>query len=112
KGKLGQIETTYNLAVLLLALLSGLLPWGFNLFTQRLGVSAWAMAAFIFATGLALWLPSLPLDWHAQFRLEERFGFNTTTQKLWWMDRLKGLVLAVALGYPLLVLVLKLVEWT
>src|SRR5262249_51522638 len=41
-----------------------------------------------------------------------RFGFNTTTQKLWWSDRLKGLVLAVALGYPLLVLILKLVQWT
>ena len=28
------------------------------------------------------------------------------------MDRLKGLLLAIVLGYPLLVLVLKLVEWT
>src|SRR5262249_52968184 len=47
-----------------------------------------------------------------QFRLEEKFGFNTTTAKLWWMDRLKGLLLAIVLGYPLLVLVLKLVDWT
>ncbi|HWI59822.1 MAG TPA: M48 family metallopeptidase, partial [Bacillota bacterium] len=54
----------------------------------------------------------LPLDWYAQFRLEERFGFNTTTLKLWWLDRLKGLLLALVLGYPLLVLILKLVEWT
>ncbi len=44
--------------------------------------------------------------------MEERFGFNTTTQKLWWLDRLKGLLLAILLGYPLLVLVLKLAEWT
>ena len=61
---------------------------------------------------MALSLPGLPLDWYDQFRLEERFGFNTTTQKLWWLDRLKGLLLGIALGYPLLVLVLKLVEWT
>ena len=60
---------------------------------------------------MALSLPGLPLDWYDQFRLEERFGFNTTTQKLWWMDRLKGLLLGIVLGYPLLVLVLKLVEW-
>jgi STE24 endopeptidase len=57
-------------------------------------------------------LPGLPLDWYAQFRLEEKFGFNTTTQKIWWSDRLKALLLALVLGYPLLVLILKLVEWT
>lgn len=70
------------------------------------------MAAFIFAIGMALAAVGLPLAWWEQFRLEERFGFNTTTQRTWWVDRLKGLALALVLGYPLLVLVLKLVEWT
>ena len=112
KGRLHQIELTYDAAVLLVVLFSGVLPWGFNLAARGLGYSAWAMAAFLFLTGVALSLPGLPLDWYAQFRLEERFGFNTTTPKLWWVDRLKGLLLALALGYPLLVLVLKLVEWT
>jgi STE24 endopeptidase len=56
-------------------------------------------------------LPGLPVDWVEQFRLEEKFGFNTTTQKTWWLDRFKGLLLAIILGYPLLVLVLKFVEW-
>ena len=112
KGRLDQIEVSYNSAVLLLALFSGVLPWGFHGCMQWLGGSAWALAAFLFATGVALSLPGLPLDWYDQFRLEERFGFNTTTQKLWWLDRLKGLLLGIVLGYPLLVLVLKLVEWT
>jgi STE24 endopeptidase len=112
KGRLDQLSVTYNSVVLLLALFSGILPWGFHAFTQGLGVSAWARAGFLFATAVALSLPGLPLDWYDQFRLEERFGFNTTTQKLWWLDRLKGLMLAIVLGYPLLVLVLKLVEWT
>jgi STE24 endopeptidase len=44
--------------------------------------------------------------------LEERFGFNTTTTPTWILDRLKGLLLAGLLGYPLLALVLKLIEWT
>jgi STE24 endopeptidase len=52
------------------------------------------------------------LEWYHQFRLEERFGFNTTTQRLWWLDRVKGLLLALVLGLPLLALVLKLVDWT
>jgi STE24 endopeptidase len=112
KGRLDQVSVTYNSAVLLLVLFSGVLPWGFHGFAQGVGGSAWAMAAFLFATAIALSLPGLPLDWYDQFCLEDRFGFNTTTQKLWWMDRLKGLLLGTVLGYPLLVLVLKLVEWT
>ena len=112
KGRLDQVETTWDTLVLLAVLFSGLLPWGFGALAQWLGTSAWAMGVFVLATGVALSLPGLPLSWYDQFRLEERFGFNTTTQKLWWLDRLKGMLLAVALGYPLLVLVLKLVEWT
>ncbi|MCX6926595.1 MAG: M48 family metallopeptidase, partial [Verrucomicrobia bacterium] len=105
------IEVSWSSLVLLAVLFTGVLPWGFETFRQGLGNSAWAMAAFLFVTGVVLSLPGLPLEWYHQFRLEERFGFNTTTQKLWWMDRLKGLLLGLVLGYPLLVLVLKLVEW-
>ncbi|MDB6066526.1 MAG: Ste24 endopeptidase [Pedosphaera sp.] len=112
KGRFGRLEMTWDLFILAAVLFSGLLPWGFHLFTQWLGVSAWAMAVFLFAVGLVLSLPGLPFEWYAQFRLEERFSFNTTTPRLWWTDRLKGGLLAILFGYPLLVFVLKLVEWT
>ena len=111
KSRFGQIEDTWNVIVLLAVLFSGLLPRTYDLFTNRLGASAWPQAAFLFAAGVALTLPGLPFDWHAQFKLEERFGFNTSTPKLWWLDRLKGLLLALVLGCPLLALILKLVEW-
>ncbi len=112
KGQFHQVELSFNSALLLLVLFSGLLPWSFHWFNTRLGGLPWASAAFLLAVVIALSLPGLPLDWHAQFRLEEKFGFNTTTQKTWWLDRLKGLLLTVLLGYPLLVLILKLVGWT
>src|SRR4051812_45108745 len=112
KSRLSQLEDSYNVLILLVVLFSGVLPSAFYAYIGWLGASAWATAAVLFATGLALSLPDLPFQWYAQFRLEERFGFNTTTQKLWWLDRLKALLLGLAVGYPLLVLVLKLVEWT
>ena len=68
------------------------------------------MALFLFVVGLGMTLPGLPLDWIEQFRLEQRFGFNTTTQKTWWLDRVKGLLLAIVLGYPLLGLLLTIAE--
>lgn len=112
KSRLSQFEDIYDAIILLVVLFSGVLPWAFRFFQQRVGTAAWAMAVFLFAIGVVLTLPGLPVDWFAQFRLEARFGFNTTTQKTWWLDRLKGFLLALVLGFPLLVLVLKFVEWT
>src|SRR5262245_53223937 len=112
KTQFHRIEMTWNLVVWSAWLFGGLLPWAFAASAQWLGRSVWAAAAFLFLVGLAYGATGLPCEWYAQFRLEERFGFNTTTVRLWWMDRLKGLLLAAALGYPLLVLLLKLADWT
>jgi len=112
KGKLSLVEMTYDVLLLAAVLFSGVLPWGLSWFTAHWGASAWAKGAFLFAVGLALSMASLPLDWYAQFVVEQRFGFNTTTQKTWCLDRVKGLALGLVLGYPLVVLVLKLVGWT
>lgn len=112
RGRLDQVSVSLNTAILVVVLLSGVLPWSYRMFLGWLGGAAWTLAVFLMAVGAILALPGLPLDWHHQFRLEQRFGFNTTTQKLWWMDRVKGLLLAIVLGYPLLVLILKLVDWS
>lgn len=112
KTRLHQVELGLNAVLLLLLLFSGILPQAFRLCEGHMGTSAWSGAAFLFGTGVVMSVLGLPLDWYGQFRLEERFGFNTTSQRTWWLDRLKGLLLAAILGYPLLVLVLKLVDWT
>jgi STE24 endopeptidase len=112
KGRFRRLELTYSTMLLLAVLFSGVLPWAFGAVTRSFGTSVWLMAGFLFITGVALSVTGLPLDWYAQFRLEERFGFNTSTQKTWLLDRLKGLLLGVLLGYPLLVLLLSFVRWT
>jgi STE24 endopeptidase len=98
--------------ILIAVLFSSLLPWAFGRFSVSLGTSTLAMAGFLFLTGIALSVPGLPFAWYAQFKIEERFGFNTTTMKMWIADRIKGLLLALLFVYPLLVLVFKLIEWT
>src|SRR6476660_8028894 len=75
KSKLEQIDTAWNVVVLLAALFTGVLPCGYSAFAKSFGTSAWAMGAFLFAVGLALSLTGMPLEWYHQFRLEERFGF-------------------------------------
>jgi STE24 endopeptidase len=112
KGRFGNIITLFDAVVLIGLLFSGLLPWAFEKFSGAFGTSDWAMAGFLFAVGAVLSILGLPFNWYARFKLEERFGFNTITMKTWVLDRMKGLLLALVLGYPLLVLVLKLIEWT
>jgi STE24 endopeptidase len=112
KSRFGDIVDVFDAVVLIAVLFSGLLPWAFGKFSGTFGTSVLAMAGFLFVTGIALTTLGLPFAWYAQFKLEERFGFNTTTVKTWILDRIKGFLLAVLLGYSLLVLVLKLIERT
>src|SRR4029077_14059296 len=112
KSSFGNIVHVFDTVVLIAVLFSGLLPWAFGKSSVSLGTSTLAMAGFLFLTGIALSIPGLPFAWYAQFKIEERFGFNTTSMKTWIADRIKGLLLALLLGYPLLGLVLKLIEWT
>src|SRR6266478_3203363 len=111
KSRFGEIAGAFDFLLLIAVLFSGVLPWAFGKFTANFGTSVWAMASFLLVTGIALSVLALPFAWYAQFKLEERFGFNTTTMKTWVVDRVKGFLLAVLLGYPLLALVLKLIEW-
>jgi STE24 endopeptidase len=109
KSRFGKVVTLFDAALLTGLLFSGVLPWAFAKFTAAFGTSVLPMVGFLFAIGVALSIVSLPFAWYAQFKLEDRFGFNTTTGKTWVLDRLKGFLLAALLGFPLLALVLKLI---
>jgi STE24 endopeptidase len=61
-----------------------------------------------FATVAAL--IDLPAEWFATFRIEQRFGFNRMTQRMWWLDHLKGALVATVVGLPLVALVLWLMD--
>jgi len=56
-------------------------------------------------------LISLPFSIYATFVIEERFGFNKTTWSTFLADILKGLLLAILLGTPLLAGVLAFFEY-
>ena len=112
ESRFAEIAGAFDFLLLIAVLFSGVLPWAFGKFTANFGTSVWAMASFLLVTGIALSVLALPFAWYAQFKLEERFSFNTTTMKTWVVDRVKGFLLALLLGYPLLALVLKLIEWT
>ncbi len=111
KNRLGVMEATLSTGVLIAVLWSGLLPWAWDEWTRAAGHASWAAAAGLFLLGVIVAIPGLPLDWWSQFRLEARFGFNTTTPATWCLDRLKALLLGAVVGIPLLTLLLAWAGW-
>jgi STE24 endopeptidase len=58
--------------------------------------------AFLILFILIQTLINLPWSIYSTFFLEEKFGFNRTTPKLFIADRLKGMILGFLIGVPLL----------
>ena len=56
-------------------------------------------------------LLSQPFSIYATFVIEERFGFNKTTWRIYLLDLVKGLILAILLGAPLLAGILAFFEY-
>jgi len=110
KSRFGDIVNLFDAVLLIAVVFSAVLPWAFGKFVASVGTSTLAMAGFLFLIGITLSIPGLPFAWYAQFKIEQRFGFNTTSMNTWVFDRIKGLFLAILVGYPLLVLVLNLIE--
>ncbi|HSE42693.1 MAG TPA: M48 family metallopeptidase [Acidobacteriota bacterium] len=112
RSKFSLIKATFALVVLLAFWFSG----GFN------ALDEW-VRSFDFSTittgiiyigilGLANSILSLPFDLYSTFVIEERFGFNKTTLRLFFIDRIKGLMLALVLGVPLIAVILWFFERT
>ncbi|PLZ01820.1 peptidase M48 [Burkholderia sp. WAC0059] len=66
------------------------------------------VAAVLAISGLV----ELPLDYYRQFVVEERFGFNRMSRRIFFADRVKGLAVGAVLGLPLLFVVLWLMRRT
>lgn len=112
KSRFGTLTEVFDALVLAMVIFGGVLPALYEQFAHWGGIDAvWDDALFILTVGVLLSLPGLPFDWWAQFRLEARFGFNKSTPKLWLTDKLKGVLLTLVIGYPLLWVLLSLVNW-
>lgn len=110
KQRFGLIETAVGSALLVaLTLLGGLqaiadalaVPLGRG-FLFQIGVVA-AVVALVS-------LVDIPFSWYRQFRIEQAFGFNRMTLRVFFADLAKSALLAALLGLPVLAAVLWLMQ--
>lgn len=109
KARLGLLEMAFGAAVLLGWTLLG----GIDTLSQALtnaGLTTYGslvpQLALLAAFGLISGLLDLPFTLYTTFRLEERFGFNKMTFKLWLADLLKSTLVGVVIGLPIVALIL------
>lgn len=109
--RLGLLETASSSAVLIAFTLMG----GIQSLVE-FSAELWPEASFM--RGLVLVLavlilgsvPDLIFSWYRQFRLEESFGFNRMTLRLFLIDLIKSAIVSALLGIPLLAAVLALMK--
>jgi len=110
RTRLGLFETAAGALVLVGATLLGGLDW-IVARLAGLGSGDFVLQMLVVAVVLvAVSVLDLPFAWYRQFRIEQKFGFNRMTLKLWIADLAKSLVLTALLGLPLLAAVLWLMR--
>ena len=113
KARFGLLSMAFGAAVLLgwtllggIDVLNGwlrdLLQPGWGGMVYQLGL----LAAFALIGGVL----DLPFELYSTFRIEQQFGFNRMTWKLYLADMLKGLVVGALIGLPIAALMLWLMS--
>lgn len=110
KVRLGQLELFYSSALLLLWTLGGGLNLLDSLWSQWIPNPLWQGVAFVISMMLIGSLLDLPFAIYRTFIIETRYGFNRTRPLLFITDLLKGMLLTLAIGIPLLWVVLWLMQ--
>jgi STE24 endopeptidase len=106
KTRFGLLELAWGAAVLLAWTLFGGLDLLNRLLLDLLGGGMWQQLALLAAFALVGGLAELPFTLWQTFRLEERFGFNKMTRRLWLTDAAKGVLLGALIGLPIAALIL------
>jgi STE24 endopeptidase len=111
KARLGIVDTLLDALILLALTLGGALQWLVEAWARAFAVdSLWHGTAVILSVFLLRGLLGLPLSLYRIFVLEERFGFNRMTLRLFIVDSIKQLVVGAVLGIPLLLVILWLMQ--
>ncbi|MDP3796513.1 MAG: M48 family metallopeptidase [Polaromonas sp.] len=109
KARFGMLETAFAAALLLGWTLLGGID-ALNQALLRSGLAAYGslvpQLALLAAFGVISGLLDLPFTLYSTFRIEERFGFNKMTFRLWLTDLVKSTLVGAVIGLPIVALIL------
>lgn len=110
KTRLALVGVALDTAVVLWLVFGGGVQFFYDVAASWFGGEIARGLVLITLVTLATTVIELPLGLYGTFRVEERFGFNKMTPKLYWIDFAKNAALAAAFGLPLAACVLWLMQ--
>ena len=110
-GRLDSWSSGVGFVVMIVFLVAGGFGW-YNSWVVSLTDSVvWQTILFVVGLSVASSVLDIPFDYYATFRIEEKYGFNKTTRRVYWLDTVKELFLSLVLGGVLLALVVWFYTW-
>ena len=110
-GRLDCWSSGVGFGVMIVFLVAGGFGW-YNSWVVSLTDSVvWQTIFFVMGLSVASTVLDIPFDYYAPFRIEEKYGFNKTTRRVYWLDAVKELFLSLVLGGVLLALVVWFYTW-
>lgn len=110
KTRFAMANVALDAALALALTFGGGLQWLHDLAASWLSAGLARELAFLVLAMAVMTLAELPLSVYRTFVIEERFGFNKMTPRLFVVDFVKNLVVGAALGLPLAACILWLME--
>lgn len=107
--RFGRVSLAFEVVLLLAFTFGGGLQALHEFWSTRLDGLSYGLALIFSVLGISS-LIDLPLSFHRQFVIEEKFGFNRMTLKLFVADLVKQTLLGLVIGTPVLLAVLWLME--
>ena len=110
-GRLDSWSSGGGFVVMIVFLVAGGFGW-YNSWVVSLTDSVvWQTILFVVGLSVVSSVLDIPFDYYATFRIEEKYGFNKTTRRVYWLDTVKELFLSLVLGGVLLALVVWFYTW-
>ena len=110
-GRLDSWSSGVGFVVMIVFLVAGGFGW-YNSWVVSLTDSVvWQTILFVVGLSVVSSVLDIPFDYYATFRIEEKYGFNKTTRRVYWLDTVKELFLSLVLGGVLLALVVWFYTW-
>ncbi|HCB67869.1 MAG TPA: peptidase M48 [Methylophilaceae bacterium] len=109
KSELGSKDILAQASLLMLLTLGGLISKISNIF-DWISSSTLRDVAIILSVMLISSLIDLPFNYYKTFKIDEKFGFNRMTKKLFFSDIYKQIIVGLSLGLPILFVALWMLQ--
>lgn len=110
--KFSTIMSVINITISLIALFIGFYGWFDDALREVITNNILLSIAFLVLLSIISAIIDIPFSYYSTFKIEEKYGFNKSTKKTFWLDQLKEILITSIIGgviYGILALLYNLV---